>query len=192
MQTFVSFVVHLFNICWKCELSGSLSNNLWGIWLTGCLWFLLNFGVLCEALGMMEWKIVTVYWSGLMSRKLQILFTSILVVENFHLLRYGCSNSSLVLWHQNKYLITSTSSFILHSWFCFFACALQDETCNVFFAADVHYTGSIERTQSIPASSTEQPFCPVCLGIFPNLVSKWSNLFWKWHILKFVASLFNH
>lgn len=41
--------------------------------------------------------------------------------------------------------------------------SLEEEMCNVFFAADVHYTGSIEHTQSIPASSTEQPFCPVCL-----------------------------
>lgn len=41
--------------------------------------------------------------------------------------------------------------------------SLEEGTCNVLFAADVHYTGSIEHTQSIPASSTEQPFCPVCL-----------------------------
>uniref|UniRef100_A0A0V0HKR6 Putative ovule protein n=1 Tax=Solanum chacoense TaxID=4108 RepID=A0A0V0HKR6_SOLCH len=41
--------------------------------------------------------------------------------------------------------------------------SLEEETCNVLFAADVHYTGSIEHTQSLPASSTEQPFCPVCL-----------------------------
>ncbi|KAG5619047.1 hypothetical protein H5410_018871 [Solanum commersonii] len=38
--------------------------------------------------------------------------------------------------------------------------SLEEETCNVLFAADVHYTGSIEHAQSLPASSTEQPFCP--------------------------------
>uniref|UniRef100_A0A3Q7FUV3 Serine-threonine kinase receptor-associated protein n=1 Tax=Solanum lycopersicum TaxID=4081 RepID=A0A3Q7FUV3_SOLLC len=38
--------------------------------------------------------------------------------------------------------------------------SLEEETCDVLFAADVHYTGSIEHTQSLPASSTEQPFCP--------------------------------
>lgn len=42
---------------------------------------------------------------------------------------------------------------------------IQEETCHVLFTGDVHYTGSIERLQTAPPSSTEQPSCPVCLGI---------------------------
>ncbi|KAF6166909.1 hypothetical protein GIB67_020138 [Kingdonia uniflora] len=37
------------------------------------------------------------------------------------------------------------------------------EVCHVHFAVDVQYTGSIEHEQSSPATSTEQPTCPVCL-----------------------------
>ena len=36
--------------------------------------------------------------------------------------------------------------------------------CRVLFTVDVQYTGSIEHAQASPASSTEQPSCPVCLG----------------------------
>lgn len=42
---------------------------------------------------------------------------------------------------------------------------IQEETCHVLFTGDVHYTGSIERLQTSAPSSTEQPSCPVCLGI---------------------------
>lgn len=36
----------------------------------------------------------------------------------------------------------------------------------MLFTIDVQYTGSIERAQASPVSSTEQPSCPVCLGIY--------------------------
>lgn len=35
----------------------------------------------------------------------------------------------------------------------------------MLFAVDVQYTGSIEHAQTSPASLTEQPSCPVCLGM---------------------------
>ena len=35
----------------------------------------------------------------------------------------------------------------------------------MLFTVDVQYTGSIEHAQASPASSTEQPTCPVCLGM---------------------------
>jgi len=41
--------------------------------------------------------------------------------------------------------------------------SLEVEACHVLFTFDVQYTGSIEHAQSTPASSTEQPSCPVCL-----------------------------
>lgn len=41
--------------------------------------------------------------------------------------------------------------------------SLEMEACHVLFTFDVQYTGSIEHAQSTPASSTEQPSCPVCL-----------------------------
>ncbi|XP_043690274.1 BRAP2 RING ZnF UBP domain-containing protein 2 [Telopea speciosissima] len=41
--------------------------------------------------------------------------------------------------------------------------SLEVEVCRVLFTLDVQYTGSIEHAQSSPASSTEQPSCPVCL-----------------------------
>ncbi|KAF3676589.1 Acetylornithine aminotransferase, mitochondrial [Capsicum annuum] len=65
--------------------------------------------------------------------------------------------------------------------------SLEEETCNVLFAADVHYTGSIEHTQSTPASSTEQPFCAVCLVaeeivVGGNYMGVWEEgpNYWKW------------
>lgn len=88
-----------------------------------------------------------------------------------------------------RYLITSVTSFFSYSTLFYFFLCLQEETCDVLFAADVHYTGSIEHTQSLPASSTEQPFCPVCLGILPNLVSK-CFIFWK--CLHLGVYFFNH
>lgn len=39
------------------------------------------------------------------------------------------------------------------------------EVCHVFFTLDVQYTGLIEHAQASNASSTEQPTCPVCLGM---------------------------
>ncbi|KAA8541958.1 hypothetical protein F0562_023110 [Nyssa sinensis] len=41
--------------------------------------------------------------------------------------------------------------------------SLEVEACRVLFTVDVQYTGSIEHAQTSPASSTEQPTCPVCL-----------------------------
>ncbi|KAK9281036.1 hypothetical protein L1049_003928 [Liquidambar formosana] len=41
--------------------------------------------------------------------------------------------------------------------------SLEVEACRVLFTVDVQYTGSIEHAQTSPASSTEQPSCPVCL-----------------------------
>ncbi|XP_024028389.1 BRCA1-associated protein isoform X2 [Morus notabilis] len=41
--------------------------------------------------------------------------------------------------------------------------SLEAEVCCVFFTVDVQYTRSIEHTQASPASSAEQPTCPVCL-----------------------------
>ncbi|KAJ4977503.1 hypothetical protein NE237_002609 [Protea cynaroides] len=41
--------------------------------------------------------------------------------------------------------------------------SLEVEVCRVLFTLDVQYTGSIEHAQSSPASSIEQPSCPVCL-----------------------------
>lgn len=35
----------------------------------------------------------------------------------------------------------------------------------MLFTVDVQYTGSIEHAQASPTSSTEQPTCPVCLGM---------------------------
>ncbi|KAF5932285.1 hypothetical protein HYC85_028456 [Camellia sinensis] len=40
---------------------------------------------------------------------------------------------------------------------------LPVEACRVLFTIDVQYTGLIEHAQTSPASSTEQPTCPVCL-----------------------------
>ncbi|PON34697.1 BRCA1-associated [Trema orientale] len=42
--------------------------------------------------------------------------------------------------------------------------SLEAEVCRVLFTVDVQYTGSIEHAQPSPASSAEQPTCPVCLG----------------------------
>lgn len=85
------------------EFMRSLFN--WLLVIPSELWYLM-----CTPLGMMVWKIVTVYWSGLMSRKLQILFTSILVVEDFHLLRYCCSKGLSCCGINYRYLITSITS----------------------------------------------------------------------------------
>ncbi|XVF86370.1 hypothetical protein PTKIN_Ptkin18bG0034400 [Pterospermum kingtungense] len=44
--------------------------------------------------------------------------------------------------------------------------SLEEEVCRVLFTVDVQftgYTGSLDHVQSSPASSTEQPSCPVCL-----------------------------
>ncbi|XVE91241.1 hypothetical protein DITRI_Ditri20bG0138100 [Diplodiscus trichospermus] len=44
--------------------------------------------------------------------------------------------------------------------------SLEDEVCQVLFTVDVQftgYTGSLDHVQCSPASSTEQPSCPVCL-----------------------------
>ncbi|PIN18675.1 Cytoplasmic Zn-finger protein BRAP2 (BRCA1 associated protein) [Handroanthus impetiginosus] len=41
--------------------------------------------------------------------------------------------------------------------------SLEEESCHVFFTVDIQYTGSIEHSQPTPASSMEQPSCPVCL-----------------------------
>ncbi|XWS19129.1 hypothetical protein CRYUN_Cryun32bG0105200 [Craigia yunnanensis] len=44
--------------------------------------------------------------------------------------------------------------------------SLEEEVCRVLFTVDVQftgYTGSLDHVQSPPASSTEQPSCPVCL-----------------------------
>ncbi|XVF24714.1 hypothetical protein REPUB_Repub13aG0151100 [Reevesia pubescens] len=44
--------------------------------------------------------------------------------------------------------------------------SLEEEVCRVLFTVDVQftgYTGSLDNVQSPPASSTEQPSCPVCL-----------------------------
>lgn len=41
--------------------------------------------------------------------------------------------------------------------------SLEAEVCRVQFAVDVQYTGSIEHAHASPASSAEQPNCPVCL-----------------------------
>ncbi|XP_051116326.1 BRAP2 RING ZnF UBP domain-containing protein 2 [Andrographis paniculata] len=41
--------------------------------------------------------------------------------------------------------------------------SLEEETCCVFFAVDIQYTGSIEHSQPSPPSHIDQPSCPVCL-----------------------------
>ncbi|GAV70916.1 zf-UBP domain-containing protein/BRAP2 domain-containing protein/zf-RING_2 domain-containing protein [Cephalotus follicularis] len=44
--------------------------------------------------------------------------------------------------------------------------SLEAEVCHVLFTVDVQFTGysgSLEHAQSSPATSTEQPSCPVCL-----------------------------
>lgn len=41
--------------------------------------------------------------------------------------------------------------------------SLEAEVCRVQFVVDVQYTGSIEHAHASPASSAEQPNCPVCL-----------------------------
>ncbi|OMO77509.1 Zinc finger, UBP-type [Corchorus olitorius] len=44
--------------------------------------------------------------------------------------------------------------------------SLEEEVCRVLFTVDVQFTGysgSVDCVQSPPASSTEQPSCPVCL-----------------------------
>ncbi|XP_021298543.1 BRCA1-associated protein isoform X2 [Herrania umbratica] len=44
--------------------------------------------------------------------------------------------------------------------------SLEEEVCRVLFTVDVQFTGysgSLDHVQSPPASSTEQPSCPVCL-----------------------------
>ncbi|XP_075523446.1 BRAP2 RING ZnF UBP domain-containing protein 2-like [Primulina tabacum] len=41
--------------------------------------------------------------------------------------------------------------------------SLEEETCRVFFTADIQYTGSIEHSQPSTGSSGEQPSCAVCL-----------------------------
>ncbi|KAF5177591.1 Ring finger protein etp1-like protein [Thalictrum thalictroides] len=41
--------------------------------------------------------------------------------------------------------------------------SMEVEVCRILFTVDVQYTGSIEHAQTSPASSTEQPSCPVCL-----------------------------
>ncbi|KAL0380367.1 UNVERIFIED_CONTAM: BRAP2 RING ZnF UBP domain-containing protein 2 [Sesamum angustifolium] len=41
--------------------------------------------------------------------------------------------------------------------------SLEEESCRMFFTVDIQYTGSIEHSQHSPASSIEQPSCPVCL-----------------------------
>ncbi|KAH9667268.1 BRAP2 RING ZnF UBP domain-containing protein 2 [Citrus sinensis] len=50
--------------------------------------------------------------------------------------------------------------------------SLEEEVCHVLFTVDVQftgYTGSLEHVQPAPASSTEQPSCPVCLVEFSQL-----------------------
>ncbi|CAL5361577.1 unnamed protein product [Camellia sinensis] len=46
--------------------------------------------------------------------------------------------------------------------------SLEVEACRVLFTIDVQYTGLIEHAQTSPASSTEQPTCPVCLVLRGN------------------------
>ncbi|OVA12903.1 zinc finger protein [Macleaya cordata] len=41
--------------------------------------------------------------------------------------------------------------------------SMEVEVCRVLFTVDVQYTASIEHAHTSPASSTEQPSCPVCL-----------------------------
>ncbi|XP_010244864.1 PREDICTED: BRCA1-associated protein isoform X2 [Nelumbo nucifera] len=41
--------------------------------------------------------------------------------------------------------------------------SLETDVCRVLFTVDVQYTGLIEHAQNSSASSTEQPYCPVCL-----------------------------
>ncbi|KAK6153763.1 hypothetical protein DH2020_013402 [Rehmannia glutinosa] len=55
--------------------------------------------------------------------------------------------------------------------------SLEEETCRMFFTVDIQYTGSIEHSQSSPASSTEQPSCPVCLVCLTNLLHRdWTKI----------------
>ncbi|KAI3929806.1 hypothetical protein MKX01_025974 [Papaver californicum] len=43
--------------------------------------------------------------------------------------------------------------------------SMEVEICHVLFTVDVQFTASIEHAHTSPASSTEQPSCPVCLEI---------------------------
>lgn len=52
----------------------------------------------------------------------------------------------------------------------------------MLFTLDVQYTGSIEHAQASPANLTEQPTCPVCLGIFIILNAEFGNSFNFYHI----------
>ncbi|KAE8700610.1 3-isopropylmalate dehydrogenase 2 [Hibiscus syriacus] len=69
--------------------------------------------------------------------------------------------------------------------------SLEEEVCRVLFTLDVQftgYTGSLDHVQSHPASSTEQPSCPVCLerldqdasGILTTICIKGDMLFIHW------------
>ncbi|EXC12827.1 hypothetical protein L484_008221 [Morus notabilis] len=57
--------------------------------------------------------------------------------------------------------------------------SLEAEVCCVFFTVDVQYTRSIEHTQASPASSAEQPTCPVCLGMFSIFGLEFRNFFFS-------------
>ncbi|XP_043817934.1 BRAP2 RING ZnF UBP domain-containing protein 2-like isoform X2 [Manihot esculenta] len=49
--------------------------------------------------------------------------------------------------------------------------SLEEDNCCVLFIVDIQFTGysgSLD-TQPSPASTTEQPSCPVCLGIQEDL-----------------------
>lgn len=55
-------------------------------------------------------------------------------------------------------------TFSLHSFFF----DIQVEICRILYTVDVQYTGykgSAEHIQTSPLSLSEQPSCPVCLGI---------------------------
>eukprot|EP00268_Persea_americana_P038037 TRINITY_DN3769_c1_g1_i1.p1 TRINITY_DN3769_c1_g1~~TRINITY_DN3769_c1_g1_i1.p1 ORF type:complete len:514 (-),score=103.97 TRINITY_DN3769_c1_g1_i1:629-2116(-) len=56
----------------------------------------------------------------------------------------------------------STDSFYRHFNKKHFS-SLEVDACRVLYTMDVQYTGSIEHVQTSLASSTEQPYCPVCL-----------------------------
>lgn len=74
-----------------------------------------------------------------------------------------CFSSLEVIFSLLLPLSSKTRKTVLHILNCLSPCK-QEETCRMFFTVDIQYTGSIEHTQPSPASSTEPPSCPVCLG----------------------------
>ncbi|TXG70138.1 hypothetical protein EZV62_005073 [Acer yangbiense] len=74
--------------------------------------------------------------------------------------------------------------------------SLEVEVCHVLFTVDVQFTGysgSLEHTQPSPASSTEQPSCPVCLDNSGSFESRKKKIRprHKWNSHNYLQSFFS-